>query len=177
MSMLWRTRTSALLPVFACAVALSFAGPASAAITRSPGARPAAVSQTRFAKTKFVIHVGLAFGAFKHFIYDPWKAGDFHKLFSHKIALAKAALAAVFCYHELKLAAEDAKSSKILSALFSPVTLLASKMSALKSQLSGGNYKALGGIQNDIGSVSGLASNKGQPVTPTVPSLSQLSNL
>jgi hypothetical protein len=172
--MLWRTRTSAVLAVFGCAVALSFAGPASAAITRSPSASPAAVSQTSFAKTKFVIHAALAFGAFKHFIYDPWKAGDFHKLFSHKIALAKAALAAVFCYHEIKLAAGYVKDSKILSALFSPVTALASKLGALKSQLSAGNYGELSGIQNDIGSISGQASKDGQTIGSTVPSLSQL---
>jgi hypothetical protein len=172
--MLWRTRTSALLAVLACAVALSFAGQAGAATARSPSARPAAVSQTSFAKTKFVIHAALAFGAFKHFIYDPWKAGDFHKLVSHKIALAKAALAAVFCYHEIKLAAENVKSSKILSALFSPITRLASKLSALKSELAGGHYNALSGIQSEIGSISSLASHKGQTVTPTVPSLSQL---
>ena len=92
--MVWRTTTRALLTVLVCVVALSVAGPAGAATTRSRGATPAAVSQTSFAKTKFVIHAGLAFGAFKHFIYDPWKAGDFKKLFSHKIALAKAALAA-----------------------------------------------------------------------------------
>ena len=175
--MLWRTRTSALLAVLACAVTLSFAGGASAAIAHSPSARPAAVSHTSFANTRFVIHAVLAFGAFKHFIYDPWKAGDFHHLFSHKIALAKAALAAVFCYHEIKLAASYVKDSKILSALFSPVTALASKLSALKSQLTSGNYNALSGIQNEIGSVSSLASHKGQTVTPTVPSLSQLSHI
>jgi hypothetical protein len=172
--MLWHRAVPAAL---ACAVALSFAGPASAEITKSPRATPAAVSQTSFAKTKFVIHAALAFGAFKHFIYDPWKAGDFHKLFSHKIALAKAALAAVFCYHEVKLAAGYVKDSKLLSALFSPVTALASKLGALKSQLAGGNYSALNGIQNDIGSISGEASQKGQTIGSTVPSLSQLSHL
>jgi len=175
--MLWRTRTSALLAVLACAVALSFAGSASATTTRSSTATPAAVSQAEFAKTKFVFHAALAFGAFKHFIYDPWKAGDFHKLFSHKIALAKAALAAVFCYHEIKLAAGYVKDSKILSALFSPVTALASKLSALKSQLSSGNYNVLSGIQNDIGSITGQASKKGSTIGSTVPSLSQLTHL
>jgi hypothetical protein len=80
----------------------------------------------------------------------------------------------VFCYHEIKLAAQDVKSSKILSALFAPVTVLASKLSSLKTDLLSGRYSVLSGIQNEIGSISSLASSKGQAVKSTVPSLSQL---
>jgi hypothetical protein len=32
-----------------------------------------------FAKTKFVLHAGLAFGAFHRYLYKPYQAGTFNK--------------------------------------------------------------------------------------------------
>ena len=37
------------------------------------------VPDVKFAKTKFVLHTGLAIGAFRRYIYKPWKAGKFQK--------------------------------------------------------------------------------------------------
>ncbi len=52
--------------------------------------------KVRFAKTKFVFHAGLAFGAFHRYIYKPFRAGSFSRPLSHKKALLKAAVAALF---------------------------------------------------------------------------------
>ena len=43
-----------------------------------PGAVCQQVGSVTFDKTKFVLHPGLAFGAFHHFIYAPYKAGRLH---------------------------------------------------------------------------------------------------
>ena len=37
------------------------------------------VPDVKFAKTKFVLHTGLALGAFHRYIYKPWKAGKLKK--------------------------------------------------------------------------------------------------
>jgi hypothetical protein len=63
---------------------------------------PATTSTPHLAKTKFVFHAGLAFGAFHHVIYGPFKAENFTHPLSHKAAVANAALAAKFVYHELE---------------------------------------------------------------------------
>jgi hypothetical protein len=131
---------------------------------------------THFAKPKFVIHAGLAFGAFHHFIYDPVKAGDLKHPFSHKLALVKAGVATLFVVHELKLAAADVKSSKILSTLFAPLTFIAAKLSSLKSAIVGGsaNPAAVTGLNSNLSQISSTASAAGQSISDTVPSTAQL---
>lgn len=63
----------------------------------------------RFARTKFLLHTGLAFGAFHRYILKPYRAGSFRSGAPGRTkALAKAAAAGVFAYHELKVARTDA---------------------------------------------------------------------
>jgi hypothetical protein len=169
-------RSAVLFAVAGCLAALVVAGCGSSSSSSSAAtpavSTPAATKTgtTHFAKTKFVLHVGLAGFAFHHWIYNPFKAGAFGKPFSHKVALLKAAFASLFIYHELKLAAQDVKSSKILSALFSPITLLAAKISALRSQLIGGKFSAadINGVQTAGGGIVATAAAKGYPA-PDIP--------
>jgi hypothetical protein len=160
-------RSVAISIVIACLAALALAGCGASSSSSASGGGSATTSTTHFAKTKFVLHMGLAIGAFHRYIWKPYKAGTFHSLFSHKIALLKAAIASLFIYHELKLAASDVHSSKILSALFAPVTALAAKVSALRSQLLHGQFTPsdIESVQNDAGSISSQASSKGQSIT------------
>ncbi len=95
--------------------------------------------KVHFATTKFVFHAGLAFGAFHHFIYKPLKAGDFAHPLQHKAEVVKAGLAALFTYHELKIAIKDAQSSKLLSKLVAPLDALGAKMNSLGSNLKHGH--------------------------------------
>jgi hypothetical protein len=117
------------------------------------------------------LHFGLAGGAFHHFIYLPFRAGIFAKPLSHKVEVAKSGLAALFVYHELKLAAADVRSSKLLSALFAPITALASKVSALRSSLINGKPTPteMAGVQNDGNAIARSAQAAGQPVTQATP--------
>ncbi len=170
-------RSALLLTVVGCIAGLVLAGCGSSSSSSSSAAPPPASSQPstpgnttttpkkHFAKTKFVLHFGLAAGAFHRYIYKPFKAGVFGKPASHKLALVKAAAAALFTYHELKLAASDVKSSKILSTLFSPLTALAAKLKAMRAGFLHGKYSPaqINGVQASGGAISATADSKGYP--------------
>ena len=70
----------------------------------------------------------------------------------------------------MKLAVADAKSSKILSALFAPVAALADKVKALGSSLTGGaaDAAAINGVQAGGGQIVQAAGAKGIQI-PDVP--------
>jgi hypothetical protein len=129
-------------------------------------------SSVKLAKTKFVIHAGLAFGAFHRWIYKPVKAGYLQQPLRHKLALAKGGLAAAFVSHELKLALADAQADPTLSKLVSPVTALQDKLKGLPSDLKSGtaNPADVLSANDSIGSLKQLAAGAGQPITEQTPS-------
>ncbi|MBV9364741.1 MAG: hypothetical protein JOY89_10900 [Solirubrobacterales bacterium] len=153
--------------------------PATATGTASSASTTAAptstTSTTKFAKTKFVLHAGLAFGAFHRWIYKPAKAGELTHPLQHKLTTVKAALAAAFVYHELKLALADAQADPTLSKLVAPVTDLQNKIRDLA-----GSVKSGGASPSDASSLDGLVSSikdkaagAGHPIseqTPATPS-------
>lgn len=111
----------------------------------------------RFAKTKFVLHAGLAFGAFHRYLYKPYKAGRFRKGASGRVkAFIKGAAAALFTVHELKIALRDAQSSKLLSKLVSPITALQARFSALRGRLKAGDTDPSADITALNGQVDGV---------------------
>src|SRR5947209_5672592 len=129
----------------------------SSANGQPPAAQTSTTTTTHFAKTKFALHAGLAFGAFHRYIYKPYKQGKFSGgLFHHKLATLKAALAAAFAYHEVRLALNDARSSKILSSLLSPLLALQTKLTTLRSELQGGtvNPAEIASANGDTGAIS-----------------------
>lgn len=165
-------RSAVLLAVVGCLSALVVAGCGSsssssstAAVSQSstPAGTTTSAGTTHLATTKFVLHFGLAAGAFHRYIYKPFKAGAFGKPLSHKLALLKGAAAALFAYHELKLAVTDAQSSKILHPLVAPLTLLGSKLAAMKTKLLGGGYNPadINAVQTAGGSIAAAAGSKG----------------
>lgn len=157
------SRTVAVMLVVALALALAGA---------SLGAAGCG-SGTHFAKTRFVLHAGLAFGAFHHFIYEPFKQGRFHKGAPKRgRTIAKALAAAAFTYHEVKVARRFAQHSAILRRVFSPLGALAASVAALPAVLRGGGGSGLiNRVQRQIGRVSGQSSQAGQPIKERVPAL------
>lgn len=166
--------------VSVCIAAFGLAGCGSAGSSSAAGgsAATSTSSSVHFAKTKFLLHAGLAFGAFHRYIYKPFRSGVFSHPFLHKLSLIKAGLAAVFIVHELKIAAVDARSSKLLSRLFSPLTAVAAKLGALRSAITGGSVNAsdLGGVQSQLSSIGKTASSHGQTIQDAVPSAGQLAS-
>ncbi len=138
------------------------------------GTQTTPAKKTHFAKTKFVIHAGLAFGAFHRYVYKPFKAGKFSHPLTHKLAVVKGGVAAIFAYHEVKVALKDAQSSPLLSKLVSPLTALQTKLSALGSTLKRGKSDptAIDSANSDVSAISAQSAKAGQPIkdqpTPTL---------
>jgi hypothetical protein len=134
-------------------------------------ASTATTSTTKFAKTKFVLHAALAFGAFHRWIYKPAKAGTLRHPFEHPLTAAKAALAAAFIYHELKLALADAQADPTLSKLVAPITALQNRFHSLSGSVKSGGASAAqaGGIDSTISSVKAQSAASGQPITEQAP--------
>jgi hypothetical protein len=138
----------------------------------SPGA-PAVSNTTpkvNFAKTKFLLHAGLAFGVFHRWIYKPFKAGDFSHPLRHKIAVLKGLLAAAFVYHEVKLARDDARHSKLLSKVVLPLAGVASAALLIKSALIHHRPPDSGTVnsaESSISTAKAESSAAGQPITET----------
>ena len=127
---------------------------------------------------KFVLHAGLAFGAFHRYIYKPFKAGTFTRgsFFKHKLALLKAGLAGLFAYHELKLAIADARASPTLSKLIAPVNAVAAELSALGSSLKNGHLdpSSIESANGDLTSLASQAKHAGASIVSQTPSAAQL---
>jgi hypothetical protein len=122
-----------------------------------------------FAKTKFLVHAGLAFGVFHRWIYKPFKAGYFSHPLSHKIAFVKGLIAAAFVYHEVKLAREDASHSRLLSKVVLPLASVASAALLIRSALQHhhADAAAINGADASISSAKAASSAAGQPITET----------
>jgi len=149
------------------ALALSGCGSSSAGSSDAGAGSSTATSTTHFAKTKFVLHAGLAFGAFHRYIYKPLRAGAFSHPFSHKLTIIKAGLAAVFIRHELRLALHDAQSSPTLRKLVSPITALQTRI----AQLRGGapSPSAVSSANSQVGSIENASAGAGQPISEQTP--------
>jgi|HubBroStandDraft_6_1064221.scaffolds.fasta_scaffold02236_2 hypothetical protein len=164
----------AVLSVLAFAVVGCGSSNSSSSSAAAPGAASGTASTTattHLAKTKFVLHAGLAFGAFHHWIYKPAKAGDLSHPLEHKFTTVKAALAAAFVYHELKLALADAQASPTLSKLVAPITDLQNKLHGLAGSVKSGGASAadVAGLDSTVSQVKSQAAAAGQPITEQTP--------
>jgi hypothetical protein len=158
---------------FATACGSKSSNSSGAAEGAAAGHTTTAPKHIRFAKTKFVLHAALAFGAFHRYIYKPFKAGVFSQPLQHKLALVKAAAAAAFVVHELRKASEDAQSSALLRKLFSPLTALAATVAGLAAGVKAGHADpaAVGSANSAIESIKQGASSAGTHVGEHAPAL------
>lgn len=168
----YRAVIGAFLVVLALSVTACGSSKSSSSPSSSSGASlGATTTTTHLAKTKFVLHAGLAFGAFHRWIYKPLKAGELTHPLSHKLATLKAAAAAVFTYHELKLALAAAQADPTLSHLVAPITALQNKLSGVGSSLKSGTVDAsqIEGANGSVGSIHNAATAAGAPITEQTP--------
>jgi hypothetical protein len=130
------------------------------------------VGTKKFAKTRFLLHAGLGLGAFKKFVYDPFKAGKFKSGASGRVkSVVIAGVAALFAYHELKLAKGFAEADKTLCKLVAPLDKLTGSMSSLGGGLKSGKVDetSINGVSRQVASVKGSASSLGAPITERAP--------
>lgn len=103
------------------------------------------VPDIHFAKTKFVLHGGLAYGAFQRYIYKPFRAGAFaSEAPGRKKALIKAGLAGTFVASQLRAMYRDALSDDDLRPIANKITAVLESIPGLVSSLKSGNIDAAG---------------------------------
>ena len=141
-----RTVLAVTLMFALCAgvLAPSHAVPVSAHTTH---AHPAA-----FDKTRFLAHLAAGYFAFHHFVWKPYKDGKLHGF--HLLTYAKAALALLFSYHEVKKSYDIAKTSnsKTLQLLLVPMNKLADGFNALSSKVKSRHFS-----DSDMNNVNSMA--------------------
>lgn len=115
---------------------------------------------------KFALNAGTGLYAAQRWIYKPFKAGAFAKPMSHKLALAKAAIAGAFAFTRLKAAVADAKQSKVLSPVVTPISAVQAKLIEVVNQAKRGKFNAgaINGLNSDLGQMQSVASAKGAPI-------------
>jgi hypothetical protein len=166
-----RYRIVVIAVLFALAFSLASCGSSKSSSSASSAAAATATSTTKLAKTKFVLHAGLAFGAFHRWIYKPAKAGTLTHPLQHKATAVKAALAAAFVYHELGLALKNAQADPTLSKLVSPITDLQNKLKGVSGQVKSGGVSSstADDLNSSISSIKDQATAAGQPITEQTP--------
>ena len=130
------------------------------------------VGTKHFAKTRFLLHAGLGIGAFRHFVYTPFKAGKFKSGAKGRVkAMIIAGAAALFTYHELKTAKKFAEANKTLCKLVAPIDKLTAALPGLGSGLKSGklNDAGINGAAQNVASFKGSATRLGTPITERVP--------
>jgi len=157
-------RALALALMLVLVIALAGCGSSSSSAGGSGGS--STPQHVHFAKTKFLLHAGLAFGAFHRYIYKPFRSGGFTPPLRHKLAIVKAGAAALFAYHEIKIALIDAQSSALLSKLVSPLTALRTRLSSLGQHLHSGqlNPSAINGANGAVSKLGALGSSSGASI-------------
>lgn len=144
-----------------------------AASASSATAAPAAVATacpahaSGFAKTKFVTHAALGFGAFHRYIYKPYRAGTFRSgAHGRLFAFAKAALAALFIKREIRLAGVAAQNSPVLcKVVLSPLRTVSETVQNAVTKLKGGDASGIDAVQNAISQAESGASSQGASIT------------
>lgn len=163
------------LAVAGCGPASSHGGNAAAAsAAAAPSGSCQQVDTIKFDKAKFVLHAGLAFGAFHHFIYRPYTEHRLHGV----LALGKAGLAGLFTVHELKLAKADAESSPTLCKLVAPFDRASAALSGEVDKIKSDKATAgdMDGLGKQVDALQAGAKSAGVETPDVVPDDGQLAS-
>jgi uncharacterized protein YceK len=159
-----------LLIILSLALVAPGCGSKSSSSSSSQGASTTSAStstgKTHLAKTKFVLHAGLAFGAFHRYILKPYRAGALAKGAPGRTkALAKAGASALFAYHELKVARTDAVcDGPRLRRLADSVSSALASLNALRALRAGTGLGAIGLAGQALDRLGGEAASGGTPI-------------
>ena len=119
-----------------------------------------------FAKTRFVLHAGEAFGVFHRYLYKPYRAGSFaHGAHGRLTAFIKAGLAALFIKREVRLAADDARANPTLCrVLVAPLAAIGNTISSAVSALRNGDASGLQAVNSAVSDAQSGAAKQGVTV-------------
>ena len=123
-----------------------------------------------FAKTRFVGDLGIIFGTFHHFIYNPYKDGAFKQSGVKKVlAFGKAAAAAAVVAKFSSNAVDNVTASPLLcNAIGSPLSKANDLIQGLGGKLKKGDISSILSIQGLVASITGLMAKNGSPITESV---------
>jgi hypothetical protein len=123
-----------------------------------------------FAKTRFVADLGIIFGTFHHFIYKPYQEGKFKQSGAKKvITIAKTAAAAAVIAKFSANAVDNVKASPTLcKAVGAPLSKANDLIQGLGDRIKSGDFSTIATLEGLVGTVTGLMSKHGAPVTETV---------
>ncbi len=113
---------------------------------------------TKASKTEIALRLGLAYGAFKRYIYTPAQQGQFKKgVDGRKRAIAKAAVAGAFTARMLQKAKEEADQDPAFAAYSNKIVASAASLGGLTALLKGGNVD-LSQVTGGLGDLDSLVS-------------------
>jgi hypothetical protein len=142
--------------------------PSAPATTPADSATPEAcpTAQTRkFAKTRFITNAGLAAGAFKRYIYEPYRKGTFKSgAKGQKRSIVKAAAAGLFVLDQLRRARANIHADPTLcKTLSAPMQRLTSAMKGLVDKFKHGQVdpSAIGVASGALEQTRGSAGSVG----------------
>lgn len=150
-------------PGGAATAATSGTGAPVANSSADPNACPTA-NTTSFAKTKLVLHAGLAFGAFHRYLYKPFRAGTFTSgsTLHRTLVIAKAGASALFIKREIRLSIEDVKANPAMcNAIAAPLRTLETTVGDAISKLKHGDTSGLESANAAVAAIQGEAKSAG----------------
>ena len=138
----------------------------SGSASASPSGQCPTSNTTAFAKTKFVAHTGLAFGAFHRYLWKPYRAGTFSSgAHGRIIAFVKGGLAAALIAHEVHVASRDVQANPTLCHLIAaPLAKVGDLVSSAVTKIKGGDPSGLTAVNDMIGSVTNSSATQGVPI-------------
>jgi hypothetical protein len=179
-----RRKLYAVLAGLCCALALVLAGcgprtaappPSSAGSSSCPQA-----PSGHFDKAKFALHAGLGFGAFHHFIYQPFKSGQLSSGTPGRVGrLVKAGLATAFTVHELRLAKQNAEDNPTLCRVVAaPLNDAAASLQRLRGSVRSGKVSGsdLDQVNGTLGQAQQGSAKEGDAAPDQVPTPEQLAH-
>jgi hypothetical protein len=133
---------------------------------------------TQASKTEIALRLGLAYGAFKRYIYTPAQEGQFKKgVDGRKRAIAKAAVAGAFTARMLQKAKEEADQDPQFAAFGNKIVAAGASFAALNTVLKGGDIDTsliTGGLGSLDSLVNAAKDDVGIDVTEKAPSAKDL---
>jgi len=143
--------------------------------TGSAAPRSAGTAQVSVAAREtsaFTTHAGLAFGTFYHFIYTPYRAGQFRTIFTDRAALAKATAVATYVAAQVDQATAAVGANAALAKFAVPMKTLDVGFRTALAKLKTGRFK-MSEIETAnlaISAIKGAAIQAGMPISEATPS-------
>lgn len=170
-------RLAVIVALVAAIVVSAGCGSKTVTTTNAQGqATTQTVPKIHFAKTKFVLHGGLAYGAFHRYIYKPLQAGAFRSGAPGRTkALLKAGAAGLFVVTQLRAMYQDALSDDKLRPIANKINDLISRLPGLAAALKGGSADAaaITGAAGGLGGIVDAAKSAGVNIplnaSPSIP--------